>query len=172
MKKPTISLTIAIVLTALIITFDSHHQALAAPSVKKIEVTDGGIGTWACSKGTIFPDGASESRTHTVSGIDFGVTVDKVTGKVSGTWQIISFDGTILAAGDITGGKMKADSFTLSGVMTLTDDFCSAPTPIPVTIAGRCGNDVTISFKADKQDPDFSYVQTAIYTHVSISCTK
>ena len=176
MKKATISLTIAIVLTALIITFDSHHQALAAPSVKKIEVTDGGIGTWACSRSDLTP-GGTESGAGSAAGVQIGVTVDKVTGKASGTWKIVAPDGFIFAAGDITGGKMKADSFTLSGRETfLNPDFgwygACGPTPIPVTIAGQCGNDVIISFKADKQDPEFSQTQRATFQHVSISCTK
>ena len=164
MKKATIPLTIAIVLTALII-FDSH-QAQAAPSVKKIEVTDGGVGTFACSVAT--PDGLGDAFSAI---IDIGVTADKITGKISGTWQIIDFfSGNVLAAGDLTGGKMKADSFTLSGIETFSPDC--GPTPIPVTFTGQCGNDVVISFKADKQQPDLVQTQTAVFRDASVSCTK
>ena len=165
MKKATIPLTIAIVLTALII-FDSH-QAQAAPSVKKIEVTDGGVGTFACSVGT--PDGVVGAFSAI---IDIGVTAEKITGKISGTWQIIDFfSGNVLAAGDITGGKLKTNSFTLSGIETFSPPDCG-PTPIPVTFTGQCGNDVVISFKADKQQPDLVQTQTAIFRDASVSCTK
>lgn len=165
MKKATIPLTIAIVLTALII-FDSH-QVQAAPSVKKIQVTDGGFGTFACSASGLTDDGV-QSGAGAAGGIQVSVTADKITGKVSGTWQIGSF-----AAGVITGGKLKANSFSLSG--TETDlDFGGAcgPTGIPVTITGQCGTDVVINFKAEKQQPDLSQTQTAIFRDVSVSCTK
>ena len=168
MKKATIPLTIAIVLTALII-FDSH-QAQAAPSVKKIEVTDGGVGPFVCSASTIFPDGVSSSAGVSTR-LHAAATADKITGKISGTWQIIDFfSGNVLAAGDLTGGKMKADSFTLSGIETFSPDC--GPTPIPVTFTGQCGNDVVISFKADKQQPDLVQTQTAVFRDASVSCTK
>jgi hypothetical protein len=172
MKKATISLTIAIVLTALII-FDSH-QAQAAPAAKKIRVTDGGEGTFACSSSRLTDDGAT-SGAGAAGTVQIGVTADKITGKVSGTWQIIFPTGSdVIASGDITGGKIKADSFRLSGVekFLFFDEGVCGPTGIPVTFTGQCGNDVAISFKAERQQPDLSQTQTAIFRDVSVSCTK
>jgi hypothetical protein len=171
MKKSTISLTIALVVTALI--FFNSHQVQAAPSVKRIEVTDGGLGTFACSASRLTDDGA-ESSAGSAAGIDVAVTANKITGKISGTWQIVSFGGEVITAGDITGGKMKVNSFTLSGIETFLWSFFEGcgPTDIPVTITGQCGDDVTISFKAEKQQPDSSQTQTAIFRDVSVSCTK
>jgi hypothetical protein len=169
MKKATLSsLTIAIVLTALII-FGSHHQAQAAPSVKKIEVTDGGIGSFACSGGEVGGDitaGASVGQME--------VTASKITGKVSGTWLIVSGDGEVIAAGDITGGKLKANSFTLSGIETFSGLCVHPPVPIPmpVTFTGQCGEDVVLSFKAEKEEQGIVQTQTAIFRDVSVSCTK
>jgi hypothetical protein len=167
MKKATISLTIVIVLTALII-FDSQ-QVQAAPSAKKIKVTDGGRGVFSCSFSELTDDGAFSSASA-AGGIQVAVTADKVTGKVSGTWQIAGTFGTI-AAGDITGGKLKVNSFSLSGIETSALDGCG-PTRIPVTITGQCGTDVSISFKADKQQTDSVQTQTAIFRDASVSCTK
>lgn len=168
MKKATLSsITMAIVLTVLII-FGSH-QAQAAPSVKRIEVTDGGLGTWTCSSSTL-----DRSTVGSAGGIEVGVTADKITGKVSGTWQIVGFDGDVITAGDITGGKLKAKSFTLSGIETFLTPFFEGcgPLPIPVTISGQCGDDVVISFRAEKETPNSVQLQTAIFRDVSISCTK
>jgi hypothetical protein len=100
-------------------------------------------------------------------------TTDKITGKVSGTWQIVFPSGGVIAAGDITGGKLKVDSFRLSGIETfLAFSGSCGPTPIPVTITGQCGDDVVISFKAEKETPDSVQTQTAIFRDVSVSCTK
>ena len=172
MKKSTIPLTIALIVTALII-FDSH-QVQAAPSVKKIQVTDGGLGVWSCSASGLTDDGGFSSA-GSASQLQIGVTADKITGKVSGTWQIIQPDGIgTIAAGGISGGKMKANSFSLSGTETSLNSFFSGcgPTPIPVTFTGQCGTDVSISFKANKQQPDLAQTQAAIFRDVSVSCTK
>ncbi len=145
------------------------------PSVKRIEVTDGGIGAFSCSTSRLTSDGDTESGAGAPSGLEIAVTADKITGKVSGTWQIIFESGSgIIASGDITGGKMKADSFRLSGVETFLffgENVCG-PTPIPVTFTGQCGNDVTISFSAEKQQPDLSQTQKATFRDISVSCTK
>jgi hypothetical protein len=167
-EETMFSLTMAILLTALIV-FSSHQQVQAAPAVKRIRVTDGGIGTFACSVSDLTNGGISSASA--ASGIQIAVTADKVTGKVSGTWQIVTPDGGVVASGDITGGKMKADSFRLLGVETLQNFGCG-PTPIPVTFTGQCGNDVAISFKGERQQPDLSQTQTAIFRDVSVSCTK
>ena len=102
------------------------------------------------------------------------VTADKITGKVSGRWQIINTLGDVIAAGDITGGKMKANSFTLSGVQTFLDVciYPRVPTPVPVTFAGQCGDDVVMSFKAEKEEQGIVQTETAIFKDVSVSCTK
>ncbi len=171
MNKVTISLTIAIVLTAIII-FDSH-QAQAAPAVKRIDVTDGGFGTFACSVSRLTDDGV-ESGSSAVAGIEVAVTANKITGKVSGTWQIVNAFGDVIAAGDVTGGKMKVNSFRLTGVETFLAPFFGGcgPTPIPVTITGQCGDDVEISFRAEREEQDSVQLQTAIFRDVSVSCTK
>jgi hypothetical protein len=172
MKKETIySLTTALVLTALII-LGSHQQVQAAPAVKKLRVTDGGSGTFACSASTL--DNGGTSSASAAAGIQIAVTADKITGKVSGTWQIVfEAESGVIASGDITGGKMKADSFTLTGVETFSffGGSCG-PTPLPVTFTGQCGTDVAISLKGERQQPDLSQTQTAIFRDVSVSCTK
>jgi hypothetical protein len=145
----------------------------AAPAVKTLRVTNGGLGTFACSVSTATDDETS-SRSAASSGIQMAVTADKITGKISGKWQIVSpgFDGPV-ASGDIIGGKMKADSFRLSGVETFSffGNFCN-PTLVPVTFTGQCGTDVAITFKGEVQQPGLSLTQTAGFIHVSVACTK
>jgi hypothetical protein len=175
MKKETISsLTIAIALTALLI-FSSHQQAAqAAPSVKKIRVTDGGSGVWSCSASQLTEDGVT-TTSGSAGVLQIGVTADKITGKLSGTWQIVfKFSPEVIASGVISGGKIKANSFSLLGTETSLNSFFSGcgPTPIPVTFTGQCGTDVAISFKAEKQQPDLVQTQSAIFRDVSVSCTK
>jgi hypothetical protein len=174
MKRETIySLTTALVLTALIMFGSSHQQVQAAPAVKKLRVTDGGEGTFACSASRLVEGGTTTSASA-AAGIQIAVTADKITGKVSGTWQIVFEDGSgVIASGDITGGKMKADSFTLTGVETFSffGGSCG-PTPLPVTFTGQCGTDVSISLKGERQQPDLSQTETAIFRDVNVSCTK
>ena len=151
-----------IFVAAALVTLPYQNQvANVAPSVKKIRVIDGGLGVWSCSASGLTEDGGFSSS-GSASQLRIGVTADKITGKVAGTWQIIQPDflGTI-GAGDISGGKMKANSFSLSGTETSLNSFFSGcgPTPIPVTFTGQCGTDVTISFKADKQQPALAQTQ-------------
>jgi hypothetical protein len=170
--KTTIGLmTIVIIMSSTPIILQAP-QALAAASVKSLQVTDGGQGTFACSMSSITAGGTT-SGAGAAAGINVAVTTNKVTGKVSGTWQIGGGFGT-LASGDITSGKMKENSFTLSGAETYLffDTNTCGPTPIPVTIQGQCGNDVVISFKAEKQQLDSQQTQTAVFQHASVSCTK
>ena len=106
--------------------------------------------------------------------IQVSVTADKITGKISGTWRIVGDFGTV-AAGDITGGKMKQDSWRLSGTET-SFNFGCAQLPIPVTIIGQCGDDVRISFRAESQEQDSGHVltqtQAATFNDASVSCSK
>jgi hypothetical protein len=167
--------TVVLVAGALVITIPyQNHIANAAPSVKDISVTDEGFGIFTCSPSRS-TDSGSQSGAGAAGGIEIDATVDKITGKVTGTWKIVDDFGAF-ASGDITGGQMEADSFRLSGVETFTsfhEDICS-PTPLPVTFTGQCGNDVAIavSLQGERPQPDMSQTQTATFTGVGISCTK
>lgn len=165
--------TVVLVAAVLVITIPyQNHIVNATPSVKQISVTDEGFGIFSCSPGRS-TDSGSQSGAGAVAGIEIGATVDKITGKVTGTWKIVDDFGPF-ASGDITGGKIEADSFRLSGVETFSsfgEDICR-PTPLPVTFTGQCGNDVAISLKGERTQPDLSQTQTATFTGVGISCTK
>jgi hypothetical protein len=139
-----------------------NQVANAAPTIKTIEVTDGGDGTFICS---------GETFSLEFFNVQIDATVNKITGKLTGTWQILSDEGDMVAEGTITDGKTKRNSFILSG--TETDNFnpggfCAEP-PILVTITGQCGTDVGISFSAAVKD---GKSQSAQINHVSVSCTR
>ena len=174
MKKPTVSLTIVIVLTIALIIFNSSHQAQSAPAVKKLRVIDGGHGRFTSSYSEATEE-ESAACASAASEIQVSVTADKITGKISGTWRIVFLDGGTIAAGDITGGKMKQDSWRLSGTET-SFNFGCASLPIPVTIIGQCGDDVRISFRAERQEQDSGHAltetQTATFNDASVSCSK
>jgi hypothetical protein len=165
--------TIVLVAAALVITMPhQNHVANATPSVKQISVTDEGFGIFSCSPSRS-TDSGSQSGAGAAAGIEIGAAVDEITGNVTGTWKIVDDFGAF-AAGDITGGQMEADSFSLSGVETFTslnENICG-PTPLPVTFTGQCGNDVAITVKGEKPQADLSQTQVATFTGVGISCTK
>ena len=156
--------TIAVIAMAAVLSALPYQNqvANAAPSIKTIEVTDGGDGTFICS---------GETFSLEFFNVQIEATVNKITGKLSGTWQILTDEGVLVADGTITDGKTKRNSFTLTGTELHNFNpggFCAEP-PIPVTITGQCGTDVGILFTAAEKD---GKSQSAQINHVSVSCTR
>lgn len=157
--KKLLAIMAVIFVSAVLVTLPYQNQvANAAPSIKRIEVTGGGDGKWQCS---------GEQSSLFLGILDMAATVDKVTGKLSGTWQITQ-SGSEQVSGTITDGKVKGNSFTLSGSETSGSGSACGPLPISATITGQCGTDVVVFL--DARSPE--QVQTASFPHVSVSCTK
>jgi hypothetical protein len=73
----------------------------------------------------------------------------KQRGTVSGNWLIDNVeDPNARKEGAITGGQISGKRFTLTGIESF-DNLCfSGGTPATITITGRCGQGVTIQFRA------------------------
>jgi hypothetical protein len=136
-----IAATLAVATPSLIL----NPQLAQAQQVKHIQGL-GFVGQVNCPAGSS-PPGNEEIFFRT----------DKSRGNLFGDWRIaenitLSFQ---FIAGDITGGHISGKQFTLTGTED-RDDLCSSQMPATITITGRCGQGVTIQFRASNgQEGEF-----------------
>jgi hypothetical protein len=100
------------------------------------------------------PEGEPAESPPGDEGIFFDASKDR--GTLSGeSWAIFNEEGISAKFGEITGGHIGGNKFTLRGIESF-DDICFSQTPATITITGQCGQGVLIQFRASNgQEGEF-----------------